>query len=137
VRPIKQSVVKTFTEFVTPVIWKTLISLVDRNLAIGQTTPPFDRRRRPTSVVELQHFYGIQLAMENTYGNATKDSRRHFAELKTKFQDSWPMGWDRYSALLSAFAPSPTELQELADFLHNTFYHHVHSDTVFVLYLFL
>jgi len=37
-----------------------------------------DKRRKPTSIQELQQFYGIIILMENTYGYNTQDRTDFF-----------------------------------------------------------
>jgi len=64
-------------------IWSILVEAVNTNLYINQTIHKIDKRRKPTSIQELQQFYGIIILMENTYGNNTQDCRTHFFILKT------------------------------------------------------
>ena len=75
-------------------------------------------------------FYGIQMAIENTFDNDIRQLRKHFMTLKGRYYDKWPMGWDRFSALMSAFAPSPDEMKSIADLLHTSFTAHVDEGTV-------
>lgn len=93
-----------------------MVAAVNRNLAQGTSVSQLkDSRRKDTSPRELLKFYAIQMAMENTYGNSTSDIQKHFAALKCQYGRSFPnMGIDRFLALLSAFAPSVEELDQIA-----------------------
>lgn len=84
-------------------VWKEMVIAVNRNLVAGTTvTTKKDPRRKPTTVVELQRFYGIILIMENSYSNDTHNLRLHLKVLKQRYADSWPskMGTDRFQALI-------------------------------------
>jgi len=82
-------------------IWSILVEAVNTNLYINQTIHKIDKRRKPTSIQELQQFYGIIILMENTYGNNTQDCRTHFFILKKTYENIWPsIGIDRFEALM-------------------------------------
>lgn len=121
-----------FVQFAPEPVWDLLVKVVNRNLAENNTSnTPQDSRRRDTNMGELLRFYGIQMAMENTYGNNTKRQRQHFAQLKRDLGPLFPqMGIDRYSALMSAFTPTPEELKEIADMISARFKAHVVEGTV-------
>jgi hypothetical protein len=62
--------------------WKKLVSIVDHNLLKYSST-----KKNPvkaTSVEKLIQFYGMQMELENTFGNATFDIRQHLNQLSEK-----------------------------------------------------
>jgi hypothetical protein len=121
-----------FVQFAPPAVWEILVTAVNRNLAAGDTVDrKRDPRRRDTSAGELLRFYGIQMAIENTYGNNSHSMREHFASLKKDMGHWFPqMGIDRFQALMSAFAPSPEELKQISCLLRERFMSHVKTGTV-------
>jgi hypothetical protein len=52
------------------------------------------------------------MLMENTYGNDTKDIRKHFKKVKETFGGVHGLGADRFQRLLSCFAPDAAQLTE-------------------------
>jgi hypothetical protein len=123
-----------FLEFAPAAVWDILVQAVNRNLAQGDTSDTVrDMRRKDTTPGELLRFYGIQMAIENTYGNNTKSLRSHFAALKRDLGALFPrMGIDRFSTLMSAFAPSSEELKQISQLLSERFMAHVSDGTVSV-----
>jgi len=84
-------------------VWEELVSAVNQNLVVNTTiATKKDTRHRPTSVSELQRFYGIVLVLENTYSNETHNMREHYKILKKRYAISWPwkMGYDRFTVLM-------------------------------------
>jgi hypothetical protein len=55
--------------------------------------------------------------------------QEHFKTLKSRYGIEG-MGLDRFSTLLSAFAPSIVELKHITDLLHRAFISHVQEGTV-------
>jgi hypothetical protein len=73
---------------------------VNKYLAVGSNVHIQYSRHKPTCVNELKAFYGIHMAVESTYGNSTRNGRKHFKSLKQQYKSKWPkMGWDCYSVL--------------------------------------
>ena len=84
-----------------------------------------DPRSQPTGILELLSFYGIMMAMENTWGNDVKNMRAHFASVKQRYRAVKKLGWDRFSALLSACTPSFEQLRQICALLNSTAISHV------------
>jgi hypothetical protein len=63
-------------------IWDILVVAVNRELSSAVNISNHDPRLRPTTRQELIRFYGVIVAMENTYGNDVKDVRAHHKALK-------------------------------------------------------
>lgn len=126
------SLLSVFQEFITTDIWEIMVATVNHHLAVGSSASgQLDPRRKPTSVIELQRFYGIHMSLENTFANDTRKMRKHFARMKKRYHASFPaIGWDRFSALMSAFAPSADDMKEIANLFHKSFMAHVDEGTV-------
>ncbi len=83
----------------------------------------------------MQAFYGIFMLMESTYGNNTNHLRKHFVHVKATYGGVPKLGWDRFSALLSALQPSNKELQRVCFELQKAFVSHLEPNTVSNLFI--
>lgn len=94
-----------------------------------------DRRKKPTRKREMQKFYSIQMLLENTHGNATRDMRVHFQQLKREYRTQWPcgLGYDRFIAIRSNLVLSREEIQQLCQLLHRNFCQLVNPNSVSII----
>jgi hypothetical protein len=114
-----------FLEFVDQRVWNTLVESVNRGLFRGPRR--HDNRRKPTSAEELIRFYGIIVALESSYGNSMRNLKKHFASIKSTYGNVPRLGQGRFSALLSAFAPSIEEIKNITNILHENFERHIEN----------
>ena len=79
---------KIFFQVFSQDFWNFLLQIVNLNLACNTsycTTHP--SRNKPATVEELINFYGVVIAMENSYGNNTKQIREHFKKIKAEHEE--------------------------------------------------
>jgi len=95
-------------------LWEVLVAIVNRRLAKNRVCTKLDWRRRDTNREELKVFYALQMTIENSYGNDKTYLCAHFTEVIAKVGKVRGLGCDRFRALLAAFAPTDTELMQIA-----------------------
>jgi len=99
-------------------VWELLCAVVNRNLVAGRSECT-DTRRRDTNCNEMKGWYALQMAMENTWGNATRLMRDHFAVVKKEYGAVPGLGGDRFRFISAACNPTPDELQRISELLEN------------------
>lgn len=126
-----------YNEIFTEDIWNLLVTVVNRNFARNTNQSNVrDRRKRPTNPVEMNKFYAVQMLIENTYGNSTRNMRSHFKTLKDKYKNQWPrgMGVDRFTSIRANLILTREELQLLCQLLHRNFCEWVEPNSVSFIY---
>ena len=58
--------------------------------------------------------------MENSFGNSTKDARKHFCLINEKYGKIFSLGQRRYETLLSNLCPSIEEILEICGLIENS-----------------
>jgi hypothetical protein len=98
-----------------------------QNLAkhINNESKPRNWTYKPVEVPELLRFYGALVLLEATYGNNTRDLKKHFAVIKKSIGGSFTMGVDRFGALKRAFYVSSEQLQLFAEEINSAAWGHV------------
>lgn len=119
------SMTEVFMGFFTSPIWDVLVKATNTHLSDGTNCDYHDSRRKPTTKQELIKFYGIIIAMENSYGNDMKNQRTHFKDIKTAYGGVNKLGCDHFEALLHAFVPSLEQLGNICDLFHEAFINHL------------
>jgi hypothetical protein len=84
-----------FSKYLDDTLFGILTNIVNNNLASLSTTSYHDPRNHPTNISEMKKFYGIFMAMENSWGNETHHLHTHFSELKKNY--GFKFGMDRFS----------------------------------------
>ena len=107
-----------------------MVQAVNFGLSRQSNVSHQDSRRRPTHTKELLQFYGLVLAVENTYGNDSKHLRAHFSAVKVKYGKVQKLGYDRYSAIVASFIPSILDLQQVAKLLNECALAHIIVESV-------
>jgi hypothetical protein len=93
-----------FLTFLPLEFWKKLVSIVDHNLLKYSST-----KKNPvkeTSVEELIQFYGMQMELENTFGNAPSDIRQHLKQLSEKRGKKERIGQRRFLQIRNSINPT-------------------------------
>ena len=109
-------------QFIDNKIWDILVCSVNKALSANRNHNNKDTRRKNTNNDELKQFYGIFMAIENTYGNSVRSLRKHFKAVTQQYGRIPKLGYDRFSALLSAFSPSVDDIKAICDLLHGHFW---------------
>jgi hypothetical protein len=101
-----------FLTFLLLEFWKKLVSIVDHNLLkYSSTKNPV----KATSVEELIQFYGMQMELENTFGNATFDIRQHLNQLSEKTGKKERIGQRRFLQIRNSINPTIEQFRELLE----------------------
>ena len=74
---------------------------------------------------EMSSWYGIQMALETTWGNDTKNMCSHFQKIKRTEGAIPKRGCDRFEALRRALCPSNEDILEICSFLEENWMNHV------------
>lgn len=130
--------VESFEETLSNDVWALLVQAVNRNFARNTSCgKKRDTRKKPTTKREMQKFYGIQMLIENTYGNSSHLMRSHFKELKATYRNQWPrgLGEDRFAYIRSNLVLTRDEIMVLCQLLHHNFCKVVQPTSVSNLYL--
>jgi hypothetical protein len=96
--------------------WKKLVSIVDHNLLKYSST-----KKNPvkaTSAEELIQFYGMQMELENTFGNATSDIRQHLNQLSEKTGKKERIGQRRFPQIRNSINPTIERFREFLEILN-------------------
>lgn len=94
--------------------WEKLVDVVNRNLSINTSISiKKDSRKKMTNLHELRRFYAIQMCLENSFGNNTRNLRDHFKLVKEEHSGEIGMGFDRFSILRRNLTPSELEITEI------------------------
>jgi hypothetical protein len=97
-------------------IWEILSGIVNRNMTCADS---LDSRRKPTSPEEMIGFYGVVIEMENTYGNNTKNWKKHFGMVKESGILVPGLGCDRFMLIKNALVPTIEELRDITKLMSN------------------
>lgn len=121
-----------FIRFISEDIWQDLVTATNIEFAKRRSasTSPKRNINRDTTVEELKKFYGLNMLMENTYANNTKDIRKHFAKIKSDYGRVPKIGVDRFQSILHCLAPSPVALREICCKLHRNFADNIENVTL-------
>jgi hypothetical protein len=108
---------QSFLTFLPLEFWKKLASIVDHNLLKYSST-----KKNPvkeTSVEELIQFYGMQMELENTFGNAPSDIRQHLNQLSEKIGNRKErIGQRRFLQIRNSINPTIEHFLELLKILN-------------------
>ena len=63
-------------------VWDLLVRIINRNL-VRTTNQSTKRRPRQTTNKEVKQFYAVEMKMENSYGNDTRNIKKHFQKVKS------------------------------------------------------
>ncbi len=66
---------------------------------------------------EMSSWYGIQMALETTWGNNTKNMCSHFQKIKQIERAISKLGCDHFEALRRALCPFNKDILEIYSFL--------------------
>jgi hypothetical protein len=105
-----------FLTFLLLEFWKKLVSIVDHNLLKYSSI-----KKNPvkaTSVEELIQFYGMQMELDNTFGNATSDIRQHLNQLSEKTGKKERIGQRRFLQIRNSINPTIEQFRELLEILN-------------------
>lgn len=109
--------VDVFDLYLPPELWDLLSVICNRNLA---RRDPRDTRYRTTTPEELRKWYGLQIGLENTWGNCSTDLKEHFAHVKALLHSSG-LGYDRFRMISNCICPTVDELVRICQMLQDTF----------------
>lgn len=101
-------------------VWEMMALIINRNIVrnINQGTK---RRPRLTTIREVKQFYAVEMKMENSYGNDTRDIKKHFIKVKNNSLH-YPngLGATRFLCLKRNLVPTSAEIHQLCDILRET-----------------
>mmetsp|Transcript_7070 Transcript_7070/g.10818 ORF Transcript_7070/g.10818 Transcript_7070/m.10818 type:complete len:246 (-) Transcript_7070:883-1620(-) len=103
-------------QFISPDIWAILHRVVQRNIVkrVKVRTIP--------SKKDIIKMYGIQMLLEESYGNDTHNLRDHFKKEKKKWNsDNFPMGADRFIQIRASLVPTVDEIKEICKIMSANF----------------
>ena len=100
--------------FINKEIWDILIEVVESKLYLFKSC-----RNVTTNAKELQELYAVQILVENTFSNETRNLKSHFKMLKETY--SFKMTYNRFSMLKGCISPSDKDILEICQILHNNF----------------
>ena len=109
-----QSRVAAFLCLVPLALWQLLVIVANRHLTASNVRTFLHKL---TTVDELLLFYSVQIMIETTYGNSTKDAKKHFLQLKKDGFAIHGLGRSRFFLLKNSLCPSVPEIREICRIL--------------------
>lgn len=106
-----------FNLHVPEAVWARLCKVINRNIVIDRSEECSDTQRRDTTCDEVRHWYAMQMALENTYGNSNKSLPAHIKAVKQHYGRVPRLGVGRFQILSAACCPTVKDLKKLAALL--------------------
>lgn len=113
------SPLKFFLALMPMQIWRFITDVVNENLLKLQNQHNVGSGRRYMNFVtplDMLHFYGVVMCLENTYSSAKNCIRKNYQEIRNA-----PFGVKRYESILRALTPTNSQIQFMCKMMSEAF----------------